>query len=149
MFVESKSPDALTATQPDEFIYSRCTRRQGGEREAEQRAESGELELSSREHDQHAKNCIISLRRYTRHSTTFVAVAMTIQTSSTYCTWTLRPTFIVPGNKYDFSTLWQAFSPGDVFHRPQEKKPVKVLKNPVLFSGTMIVGLNSKHWGAE
>ena len=38
---------------------------------------------------------------------------------------------------------------GDVFHRPQEKKPVKVLKNPVLFSGTMIVGLNSKHWGAE
>ena len=38
---------------------------------------------------------------------------------------------------------------GDVFHRPREKKPVKVLKNPVLFSGTMIVGLNSKHWGAE
>ena len=31
---------------------------------------------------------------------------------------------------------------GDVFQRPREKKPAKVLKNPVLFSGTIIVGLS-------
>ena len=30
---------------------------------------------------------------------------------------------------------------GDVFQRPREKKPAKVLKHPVLFSGTIIVGL--------
>ena len=32
---------------------------------------------------------------------------------------------------------------GDVFQRPREKKPAKVLKNPVLFSGTIIVGLTA------
>ena len=35
---------------------------------------------------------------------------------------------------------------GDVFERPREKKPAKVLKNPVLFSGTITVAL-SKHSG--
>ena len=29
---------------------------------------------------------------------------------------------------------------GNIFHRPREKKPAKVLKNPVLFSGAIIVG---------
>ena len=31
---------------------------------------------------------------------------------------------------------------GDIFQRPREKKPAKVLKDPMLFSGTIIVGLS-------
>ena len=33
---------------------------------------------------------------------------------------------------------------GDIFQRPREKKPAKVLKNPLLFSGTIVVGLNKE-----
>ena len=57
------------------------------------------------------------------------------------------------GSKFERMANWPSFDQkietgrirriegeGDVLQRPREQKPAKVLKNPVLFSGTIIVG---------